>query len=211
MAQTTTETNSALAALTMEDYDQDEYIAVLTTANTPTASVDWCSNSCIVDDIIHAPVAYSTGWLSIAYPKELPFILDTSTTCHISPEILDFKVLKNIPNHPIKGLGGSSVYTTGVSDIELHIASGHKLKLSNVLYIPESCVCLVLILSLNKSGDYTTHFNSTGCWVTNKSNTTIIQGSLSTSKRLYVLSTKAQVVQHSKSPPPMFNSAFNST
>lgn len=61
MAQTTTETNSALAALTMEDYDQDEYIAVLTTANTPTASVDWCSNSCIVDDIIHAPVAYSTG------------------------------------------------------------------------------------------------------------------------------------------------------
>ena len=113
-AQMTTETNSTLAALTREDYDQDKYIAVLTTADNPIASVNWCSHSCTADDIIHTLVTYSIGQLPVAYPKELPFILDTGTTCHISPEIFDFKVLKNIPNHPIKDLGDSAVYTTGI-------------------------------------------------------------------------------------------------
>ena len=48
---------------------------------------------------------------------------------------------------------------TGIGDIELHITSGHKLKLSNVLYVPESCFRLVSILALNKSSDYTTHID----------------------------------------------------
>ena len=198
-AQVVTETNSALAALTMEAYDHDEYVAVLAT-DDPLASVDWRSHSRSIDDTTHSPVAYSAGRSPIAYPDELPFILDTGATCHISPEPSDFKVLKDIPRHPVKGLGGSAVYATGIGDIELHIASGHKLKLSNVLYVPESRVRLISIVALNKSGDYTTHFNSNGCWVTNKSNTVIVRGSLSTSKRLYVLSTKTPSVQHRKAP-----------
>ena len=207
-AQVVTETNSALAALTMEDYDQNEYIAVLAISDTPVASLDWRSNSRPSTDTTYTPVAYTVGRSPIAYPNELPFILDTGATCHISPEASDFKVLKSIPNHPVKGLSGSAVYVTGIGDIKLHVASGHKLKLSNVLYVPESRVHLVSILALNKSSDYTTHFDSTGCWVTNKSNTTIVRSSLSTSKRLYILSTKVQAVQHFKSPPPFPCSFF---
>ena len=48
---------------------------------------------------------------------------------------------------------------TGIGDIGLHITSGHKLKLSNVLYVPESCFRLVSILAPNKSSDYTTHID----------------------------------------------------
>jgi len=74
------------------------------------------------------------------------------------------------------------------------------LKLSNVLYIPDSSIHLISILALNKSGDYTTHFNSTNCWVTNKSNTMLVHGSISSTKCLYVLSTKTPFIQHKKSP-----------
>ena len=38
---TETSTNSALTAITMEDYDNDEYIAVLTAADNSLTSVDW--------------------------------------------------------------------------------------------------------------------------------------------------------------------------
>ena len=193
-------TNHALTALTMEDYDHEEYITVLATADNPLASVDWHSHSHTVDEAnaTSIPVAYSTGKSPIAHTDELPFILNTGTTCHISPEPLDFKVLRNIPCHPVKGLCGLAVYATGVGDIELHIASGHKLKLMNVLYVPQSCVCLISILALNKSSDYTMHFDSNGCWVMNKSNTVLIWGSLSNSKHLYILSIKTPSIQHCK-------------
>jgi transposase InsO family protein len=78
-----------------------------------------------------------------------------------------------------------------------------------VLYIPESSVRLISILALNRSGNYTTHFDSNGCWITNKSNTTLVHGTLSNSKRLYVLTTKIPSVQYRKpsahAPP---NTAF---
>ena len=92
--QATTKTNTALTALTMEDYDQDKYIAVLATSDTPVTSLNWHSNSHAAIDITHTPVAYTVGQLPIVYPNELPFILKTGATCHISPEASDFKVLK---------------------------------------------------------------------------------------------------------------------
>jgi hypothetical protein len=95
-----------------------------------------------------------------------------STPCHISSEASDFKVLKSIPCHPMKVLGGSAVCTTGMGNINLCIVSGHTLKLTDVLYIPESKVHLISILTLNKGRNYTMHFNLDGCWVTNKSNYT---------------------------------------
>jgi ribosome-associated toxin RatA of RatAB toxin-antitoxin module len=128
----------------------------------------------------------------------LPFILDTSATCYISPEASNFKNIRSIPCHPVKGLCGSAVYATGIGDIKLHIAGSHTLKLIDTLYIPESTVCLISILTLNKSSNYTTHFDSDGCWVTNKSNTILICSILSSSKHLYILSTKTPYVQHHK-------------
>jgi hypothetical protein len=97
------------------------------------------------------------------------------------------------------------IYATGIGNIELWIAGGHTLKLIDALYIPASNVCLVSILALNKSGNYTTHFDSSGCWVTNKSNTTLVHGTLSTSKCLYVLSKKMPYVQHQKQAMQMPN------
>lgn len=53
-------------------------------------------------------------------------------------------------------------------------------------------------IELNKSSDYTMHFDSNGCWVMNKSNTVLIWGSLSNSKHLYILSIKTPSIQHRK-------------
>ena len=188
--------NSAHAAIVMAPYDEEEYIAVLATTDTH-ASVNWTSHT--RHPTATTTAAYSVGRTSITH-SDLPFILDTGATCHISPEASDFKSLRTIKQHPVKGLGGSAVYAIGIGDIDLRIASGHTLKLTDVLYIPESSVRLISILTLNQSGNYTTHFNSDGCWVTNKSNTTLIRGSLSPSKRLYVLSTKTPFVQHKRVP-----------
>ena len=116
--------------------------------------------------------------------------------CHISPEVSDFKTLTSIPRCPVKGLAGSAVYAMGMGDIELRITGGHMLKLTDTLYIPESSVRLISILALNKSGNYTTHFNSNGCWVTNKANMTLIRGALSEAKHLYILTTQTPSVQH---------------
>ena len=191
--------SSALSAISMPSYDEEEYMAVIASTDDAHVSLNWDSHT--------KPTIESAGFISSTFPRrsplarmdELPFILDSGATCHISPEVSDFKTLTSIPRHPIKGLNGSAVYAVGVGEIELRIAAGHVLKLTNVLYIPESSVRLISILALNKSGDYTTHFDSNGCWVTNKSNTTLVRGSLSGSKRLYVLSTKTPYVQH-KSP-----------
>ena len=190
--------NSAHTAIVMAPYDEEEYIAVLATSDIH-ASVNWSSHTRSLSDPTATAAAYSVGRVPINQ-SDLPFILDTGATCHISPEATDFKSLRTIKKHPVKGLGGSAVHTIGIGDIDLRIAGGHTLKLTDVLYIPESSVRLISILALNQSGSYMTHFDSDGCWVTNKSNTTLIRGSLSPSKRLYVLSTKAPSVQHKRIP-----------
>ena len=131
----TADTNTALSAMSirMPTYDEDKYFAVLATDTNPSASLDWDKSSTPV-------LAYSTGGVPIAHANGMPFILDTGATCHISPDASDFKDLRSIPRHPVKGLGGSAVYATGIGNIELRIASGHTLKLVDALYIPESRV-----------------------------------------------------------------------
>ena len=186
----------------MSDYDQEEYFAMVAATEVPQASVNWGTSTQPAKSPCETSLAYPTGRCEITRAAELPFILDTGATCHISPEASDFKTLRHIPRHPVKGLAGSAVYAIGVGDIKLHIASGHKLKLTNVLYIPESSVRLISILALNRSGNYTTHFDSINCWVTNKSSTVLIRGSISPTKRLYTLSTKTPSVHCKKGPYP---------
>jgi len=191
--------NNAFSAISMQPYDEAEYMAVIATTDEPQVTLNWKANTrppTVPDDC-----AYPSGRAPIAHAQDLPFILDSGATCHISPEASDFKILKSIPRRPVKGLCGSAVFAVGMGDIELHIAGGHTLKLTDVLYIPESSVRLISILALNRCGDYTTHFDSAGCWITNKSNTTIVRGSLSASKRLYILTTKTPSVQRSRTLP----------
>ena len=189
--------SSALSAISMPSYDEEEYLAVVATTDDAHVSLNWDSHARSTTTSESGFLTNTTSHRSpLARIDELPFILDSGATCHISPEPSDFKSLTPIPHHPVKGLNGSAVYAVGVGEIELRIAAGHVLKLTNVLYIPDSSVRLISIMALNKSGNYTTHFDSTGCWVTNKSNTTLVRGTLSNSKRLYVLSTKVPCVQH---------------
>lgn len=189
---------SVLAAISMANYDHEEYMAVIATTNDPRALVNWRTHTLPVDNTTLAnPVTYSATCTALACP-ELPFILDTGATCHISPEASDFKVLKAIPCHPVKGLCGSAIYAIGVGDIELHIVGGHTLCLTDVLYIPDSSVCLISVHSLNRSNDYLTLFNTNKCWVFNRSSTIIACGTLSSSKYLYVLTTKTPFVKHKK-------------
>ena len=189
-----TETDSDRTGIATADYDQ-ESISGLATTDEHHVSLDWNLYTRTPDNVLPADtVAYSTGWYPISRPEELPFIFASGATCHISPEASDFKVLKSIPRHPVKTVGGTA-YAVGVGDIELHIESGHTLTLTNVLYIPESRARVVSVHALNKSGNYTTLFDSEGCQVTDESNTVVVRGSLSPSKRLYVLSTETIFVQ----------------
>ena len=185
---TTTDGSKALSAVTIPAYDKSEYITALATSDDACTSVNWDLHPPHTANTT-APVMHSTGHCPLTCVDDMLFILDTGATCHISPEASDFKTLHSIPRHPIKGLSVSAIYAVEIGEIDLHIASSHTLKLTNVLYIPDSSVCLVSIVALNSSGNYTTHFNSNKCWVTNKSNTILICGSLSSSKRLYTLTT----------------------
>jgi transposase InsO family protein len=131
-----------------------------------------------------------------------PFVFDTGATCHISPDRSDFKSLRAIPPFAVKGLGGSCVYAIGIGDIDLTILKGCKLRLHDVLFIPTSTIRLISVLALNRSGRYSTHFDSNSCWVSGPNNAVIARGSVSADRSLYVLSTvSAPLVSHLPATP----------
>jgi hypothetical protein len=140
------------------------------------ASLDWLSHTCspVGIDTTPEPVAYSTSRASVDSLDESPFILDTGTTCHLSPIKSDFKSLHPITPHPITSIGGARVHATGVSSIELCIASNHKVMLKDVLFILMLTICLVSVLCFNRSSSYISSFNSSSCWVTNKAGATVL-------------------------------------
>ena len=140
-----------------------------------------------------------TGHYPTAHLDELPFIFNTGTTVHISPEASDFKVLRSILSCPVKGLCSSAVHAVSVGDIELCIAGGHTLKLIDILYIPECTVWLISILALNRGSWYMFCFTPNGCWIQNKSGTVLMCGAISESKKLYILTTNTPFMQHCKS------------
>ena len=117
-----------------------------------------------------------------------PFWLDTGASIHISPIHTDFLTLTPIHPHPIKGLGGSSILTTGTGDIKLCVEGGTELILQNILYIPEASVHLISIYCLAHDLNTTIHFNHSQCWITNKSSgSTIVHGHLLPHENLYTL------------------------
>jgi hypothetical protein len=126
----------------------------------------------------------------------IPFILDSGANCHISPERGDFKTLNPIPPLTVKGSGGSSIQAVGMGTIEVYVASGLQLSLTNVLFVPNSTIRLLSMASINHSGNYITHFDSTSCWVTNRSGATIIWGTLSSKRHLYCVSLPSASVAH---------------
>jgi hypothetical protein len=92
--------DTSSAFISMPSYDEEEYIAILATTDNPHASLNWDSHTQKASISAPPECAY-TGCAPIACIDELPFILNTGSTCHISPEASDFKVLKAIPHCPI--------------------------------------------------------------------------------------------------------------
>ena len=119
-------------------------------------------------------------------PSSLPFILDSSATCHISPVLSDFLVLNPITPHPIKGLGNILVDAIGIGTIHLVGPSG-SLSLTNAFYVPKSCVRLISAFLLD---DYSSHFfpRQGHCYITDANNIIILRGTTLHDRKLFALS-----------------------
>ncbi len=143
-----------------------------------------------------SPIAYTANRSPLSHIDSIPFILDSGANCYISPERGDFKMLIPIPLLTVKGFGGSSIDAIGMGTIEVCVASGRCLSLMNVLFVPNAKIWLLSISSLNCSGNYVTHFDSSSCWVTTKSRATVIKGTLFTNCHLYTVSLTHASVTH---------------
>ena len=190
--------NMASMPLPMSLHNKCAYKAYVTMNSPSHASVDWRTNSTgnNASDTTIQPVAYTTKRAPISHVGTIPFILDSGTNCHISPEHRDFKSLNPILPLMVKGFGGSSIQAIGMGTIEVSVAIGLRLLLMNILFIPNSKIHLLSVSSLNCSSNYVIHFNSMFCWVTNHSGATIIRGTLSPNHHLYTVSLVSASVTH---------------
>lgn len=198
--------DSALGAFTSAsimtldaDYDFHAGIAV---CGEPRVSVDWSRHATAVDlnQVTPSPVAFSASRTPIQGLADAPFFLDTGANAHISPERSDFKSLRPISPHPISGVGGSYIYATGIGTIEISVSAGHKFVLENALFAPASKVRLISVLTLNRSGRYTSHFDEDSFWVTNSSGATVLRGNVLENRRLYAISLSNARTYHKRTP-----------
>lgn len=131
-----------------------------------------------------------------------PFFLDTGANAHISPERSDFTTLRPISPHPISGVGGSCIYAIGIGTIEISVTDGHKVVLHNALFAPASKVRLISVLTLNRSGEYTSHFDKDSFWMTNSIGAIVLRGLVYKNRQLYGLSLSGAVTTHKGVPAP---------
>jgi hypothetical protein len=134
-----------------------------------------------------SPLSVLEAELITSHINGLPFILNSGTTCHISPECSDFKMLKSIPPSPIKGFQGTSVSVIGMGTMELLLSSDRVLKLENVLFVPAATIRLISVVTLNCDHQYITFFDPDACYVATKDRSIIMQGVVSPTHNLYTL------------------------
>lgn len=120
-----------------------------------------------------------------------------------TPEHSDFRTLRPITMHPIQGFNGSFTSAVGIGDIDLCIASGHKLLLKDVLYVPFCNTRLVSVSALTQNGYNFVTFGHADCWLSDKHGKVIVRGCKSTASGLYTLNCSTARVTHTKpmSPP----------
>jgi transposase InsO family protein len=183
--------------------DYYSYHSYLALGGSVTASVDWDSHVQASDplDSEPQPVLSVHARALLSRPVECPFILDSGASHHISPERSDFKTLRPIAPHPIQGFNGSSTSAIGIGDIDLCVASGHKLSLKDVLFVPSCSTRLVSVSALTQNGYNFVTFGPADCWLSDKHDKIIIRGSLSITSGLYVLNCPSARVTHTKPVP----------
>lgn len=147
----------------------------------------------------------------VAHLADCPFTLDSGASAHISPECSDFCTLRPIAPYPIQGFNGSSTFATGIGNIDLCIASRHKLTLKDVLYMPSCLVRLVSVKALAHHSQMSTYFGPEGCYVTDKSKRIIIRGSESETNGLYILNCSTAKVTHTRPPVSLCKSMATSS
>jgi hypothetical protein len=187
----------------MTEDDLFEFVAYQCVNEMSHISVDWSKHSTPVDLSLvpTEPITYTTSRTAMAHLPASPFILNSGANCHVSPECSDFKSLHPIPPINVKGFGSSTTKAVGMGSIEICVASGTKISLSNVLFIPSSTICLMSVSALNRSGNYTSHFDSDTCWVMNCSSATILCGAISGTWNFYMVNLQSACIAHSPTVP----------
>ncbi|KAL4258643.1 hypothetical protein AB1N83_014328 [Pleurotus pulmonarius] len=123
--------------------------AWLATTDTLTCSVNWAElYRDVPADAMVTCVMPSTSCLHQMDLGLLPFYLNSGASTHISPDHTDFFELYTIASQRVMGVGGSAIFAIGIGEIKLQVGKGHILLLDNVLFIPNSNVCLLSILAL---------------------------------------------------------------
>jgi hypothetical protein len=89
-------TDVTTSALTTKTYNTNfEFSSFLAMNGAPSASVNWDVYSCPFDttQAEMSPVAYSASRVPVLRLPDIPFILDSGASFHISPEQSNFKSL----------------------------------------------------------------------------------------------------------------------
>jgi transposase InsO family protein len=182
---------------TYSPYPFHSYLAL---GGNASASVDWtaCSSGPDVSDNLASPILSRTSRALVTNSTSRPFILDSGASHHISPERSDFRTLRPIAPHPIQGFNGSSTSAVGIGDIDLCIASGHKLSLRDVLFVPSCNTRLVSVSALTHNGYHFATFGPEECWLSDRHHKVLARGTFSQKSGLYVLNCPSARVTHSK-------------
>lgn len=111
-------------------------------------NINWDQHATAIDERIMAADVSPVNQQKcnpITSTENIPFLVDSSATIHISPCREDFQTLRPIAPRVVKGLGGSSVSAIGIGTIHLHIAKGADIVLEDVFYIPNATVRLISV------------------------------------------------------------------
>jgi transposase InsO family protein len=185
-----------------DSHDQGPYSyhSYLALGGPVSASVDWSAHATLSEssDNDISPVLSQHARALLSRSTDCPFILDSGASHHISPERSDFRTLRPITPHPIQGFNGSSTSAIGIGDIDLCIASGHKLMLKDVLFVPSCNTCLVSVSALTQTGYNFVTFGHADCWLSDKHGKVIVRGCKSTASGLYTLNCSTARVTHTK-------------
>jgi len=162
-----------------------------------TSSVDWNVHSRPTDLAAISADAPNQATRTVASSEEFPFYLDSGATTHISPSRDDFFSLRPIASRPVKGVGGTSIFATGIGEIRLRIARGAWVVLLDVLFIPTAAVRLISVSAIARDSKIVSHFDDTSCWLTSKSTGAVIAtGTLLPKTRLYSLPLHSPQADH---------------
>ena len=176
-------------------YSYHSYIAL---SGPIVASVDWTlySQPPNPEAVYTMPVTSAPALALVTYEADKPFILNSGALTHISPECFDFKNLHPIAPYSIQGFNGSSTQTLSIGNIDLCIALGHKLCLTDVLFIPSYNTRLILVSALLHNGYNFVTFSTDECWISDKFNKIIVRGTVSPTQGLYHLNCASARVTH---------------